>query len=74
MAIEAELAQKYKEKEKQFGPCKLCGKKHTYMRTIGIKKVEWPSGRLSLCPTFQDLTVEEKAKLIEDRKFCPRCL
>ena len=73
-ATEIEKASRYKDAEKRFGRCKLCNLPHTYMRKIGNERVEWPSERLSSCPTYMALNIKQRADLLEARKFCPRCL
>ena len=73
-ATDSERVQEYKEAEERFGPCKLCGTLHTYNRRVAGEEVTWPSGRFSSCPTFMDMSPQEKAKVIEEKKGCPRCL
>ena len=72
-ATTEERVARYKKAERRFGKCKLCNMAHTYQRTFGNEKVEWPSGRLTSCPKFMAMSVKQRAELIESRKFCPRC-
>ena len=67
----AERESRRKDTEKRFGKCKLCGLNHTYKRPVGSDTVDWPSERLSGCPTFMAMTPKQRAELIEARKFCP---
>merc|ERR1711867_31212 len=70
----AERDKRYKEVEERFGRCKNCGSHHTYERTIGTDKVQWPSCRLSSCPQFDALSPVEKGKMVESLTACPKCL
>ena len=73
-ATDGDREQDYKDAEERFGTCKLCSMHHTYQRTVAGEKVTWPSGRFSSCPTFMELNAAEKARVIEEKKGCPRCL
>ena len=65
---------RYKEIEEKFGKCRLCHRLHTYERTVGQDTMTWPSCRMSSCPEFMQMTPEEKGKVIENIKGCPKCL
>ena len=53
--------------------CPACKKNHSYERTFSWGKMDWPSRQLSSCPTFSDLGVKERAKMVEVQGGCPLC-
>ena len=52
--------------------CPCCKEKHTW-QPKGQNKT-FPSTRLSTCPKFKDLSLEEKGQFLEKVKGCIRCL
>ena len=52
--------------------CPCCKEKHTW-QPKGQNKI-FPSTRLSTCPKFKDLSLEEKGQFLEKVNGCIRCL
>ena len=59
----------YQEAKERFGACVLCGEFHTYMREIGAVRKPWPSCQLDACPSFMELSTENKANKVEENVF-----
>ena len=71
---DADRVTSYKNCEKKFGRCKLCGNAHTYNRKVAGESMIWPSERLTSCDRFVKMSLEQKAEFLEAKGCCPRCL
>merc|ERR1711867_349192 len=45
-----------------------------YERPVGAETMTWPLCRLTSCPDFMLLSPEEKGKVVENIRACPKCL
>ena len=61
---------KFDEKQKEYGPCPICKKGHTFKGKNGM---DLASCRLYDCSKFMSMTVEERAVQIEIAKGCAAC-
>ena len=58
--------------EEKMGKCPVCGIFHYYVNSK--TKKELASARLSGCPKFKAMSVEERAETIVAKKACAKCL
>jgi hypothetical protein len=70
---EAAVRKRCELKRTTTGSCPLCKQHHTYLKKYKWGSLEWPSHRLSGCPTFEGLTPPERAQRLEDEGGCGVC-
>ena len=55
--------------------CPVCKDRHQYCRQLSWHgEMDWPSDRLDVCPSFENLTPQQRAKVIEENKGGKVCL
>ena len=60
-----------KKRQAEIGPCPVCKGHHTW---INSKKQENPSDQVINCPTFKNMTRDERVNTYKKAKLCRRCL
>ena len=58
-------------KEEKAGPCPVCRGKHDFQRRLSWGALQWPSDWLQECQAFQDLSPQQRAKVIQETEGRP---
>ena len=58
------------------GKCPKCSQEHNYQRKFpgtNLQQCEWPSSRLSSCPSFKGAIASERTRMVEAHGGCAVC-
>ena len=73
MSCNKDFEQALPELKRKAGTCRLCDQHHSYDRVLPFGTVRWPSTQLRSCPEYNRLSVDERAKKLEEKSGCAVC-